>query len=274
MNWNAIISAVILLVALGGVSAVMLVVADRFMSVPNDERADAITAVLPGANCGACGYAGCGDYALAVVGGAQVNLCVPGGDKASIAIAGVMGTDAVDVVESVAVVRCRGYCEIALEKYNYIGVESCIASAGLYKGMVSCSYGCLGFGDCVSACKFGAMRIIDGVASSDPDICNGCGACAGVCPKKIIDILPLGKKSFVSCTSHDRGGVSRKLCGNSCIGCTRCEKACRFDAVHVIDNLAVVDNEKCTGCGECAPLCPTGAIGMIWAEQSPLQASM
>lgn len=274
MDWNAVISAVVILVAVGGVSAIMLVIADILMSVPNDERVDAITAVLPGANCGACGYAGCGDYALAIVSGAEINQCVPGGDKTSIAIAEIMGTEAVDVIESVAVVRCRGYCEIAVEKYEYIGIDSCTASAGFYKGMMACSYGCLGFGDCVSACKFGAMTIIDGVANCDQEVCNGCGACAAACPKKIIDILPLGKKSYVSCTSKDKGGVSRKYCSNSCIGCMLCQKACELNAVSVVDNLAVVDNEKCTGCGACAKVCPTGAVGMIWAEQIPLEVSI
>ncbi len=269
MDWNAIINAVLILIAVGGVSAVILVVADHFMSVPNDERADAITEVLPGANCGACGYAGCADYAAAIVGGEVSNLCVPGGDAASIAIAEIMGTEAIDVLESVAIVRCRGYCDVTTEKFEYIGISSCQAASAYYKGDSACTYGCLGFGDCVDACKFGAMRILNGVADSDFSICNGCGACAKACPKQIIDILPLGKKSFVSCNSHDKGAVSRKLCSNSCIGCGLCVKACNYDAIHVVNNLAVVDNDKCIGCGECQPVCPTGAVGMIWAEQKP-----
>jgi electron transport complex protein RnfB len=270
MDIQAIISAVVVLTSIGAVSAIMLVIVDRFLSVPEDTLVVEITEILPGANCGACGYARCQDYALAVSKGEEINLCVPGGDNASRLIAVATGKTAKDVVEKIAVVRCRGYSDISKRKMNYDGVKSCIAASAIFGGPQECHQGCLGFGDCVAACKFDAMHIVDGVAYSDPDKCNGCGVCVQTCPKGIIDIVPLGNRSAVLCSNHEKGAIARKQCPNSCIACGLCEKTCNYDAIKVIDNLAQVDPEKCIGCGDCEAVCPTKAIYMTFGEQKQL----
>ena len=262
MDWNAILYGIAALAVVGGVAAVVLVIVDRFMQVPVDERAETINSALPGVNCGACGYAGCFDYAAAIVEGAEPNLCLPGGEESAAAIAKVLGTEIVEVAKSAAVVLCRGYCSITSDKFNYSGISSCAAAAAYFKGSKACSYGCLGYGDCVKVCRFDAMHIVNGVAVSDHSACNGCGVCKSVCPKDIIKIFPAKTTAVVFCGSLDKGGVSRKLCSNSCIGCTRCEKACASGALSIVDNLAVVDVKKCIGCEACLPVCPTGAVGM------------
>ncbi|NMA06834.1 MAG: RnfABCDGE type electron transport complex subunit B [Ruminococcaceae bacterium] len=272
MDIQSIISAVVVLTSIGAVSAVMLVIVDRFLSIPEDTLVAEITEILPGVNCGACGYAGCQDYALAVTKDEEVNLCVPGGDEVSRLIAATIGKEAKDVVESVAVVRCRGYDGVAKRKMDYDGVKSCIAANAIFGGSRECRDGCLGFGDCVAVCKFDAMQIVDGVAYSDPEKCNGCGVCAETCPKGIIDILPLSNRAVISCSNREKGAIARKQCSNSCIGCGLCEKACNYGAIKVIDNLAQVDSEKCIGCGDCKTVCPTKAICMIFGEQKQLLA--
>jgi len=266
---------VLVLTGIGAVAAVLLVLAAKFMHVPTDERIDAIGEALPGANCGACGFAGCADYAAAIVkDGASTGLCVPGGDKASIAIAAIMGTEAIDIEEKVALVRCSGSYNHTADKYNYTGAKSCAAASTLYGGSAICSYGCLGYGDCQNACPFGAIHVENGLAVVDQQICTGCGACAKVCPKNIIEIVPLRKRYIVTCLNHDKGGVTRKICSKGCIGCGRCAKACEFGAIVIEDNRAHISFDLCTACGKCSEVCPVGCIELIIHDQQPLERLM
>ncbi|MGI5888242.1 MAG: RnfABCDGE type electron transport complex subunit B [Oscillospiraceae bacterium] len=270
---ETVIYAVSVLTGVGAAAAVLLIIADRFMHVKSDTRTEELRSVLPGANCGGCGYAGCDDYASAVASGkAEIGLCVPGGDAASVAMSRIMGISgpATDVEEKVAVVRCRGTLGNTLNKYDYKGVESCAAASMMFSGNSACIYGCLGLGDCSRACMFDAIKVVDGAAVVDQDKCTGCGMCAKVCPKQIIDVLPLGRRAVVQCRNHDKGAALRKYCKVGCLGCGLCEKACKFGAVKVTDGLAFVDTEKCKACGACIRACPTGAIGMIVNEQNIL----
>ena len=181
--------AIAIVTVAGLLGSVILVLAAKFMAVEEDPRIGEVTSCLPGANCGACGYAGCADYAKAIVeGGAPVNKCVPGGAKAAADVAAVMGVEAGATAAVRATVRCQGKPGVCTQIFDYHGVSSCAAAAALYGGPKACAYGCLGLGDCVKACKFDAIHVVDGIAHVDPEKCTGCGACAAACPKSVIEM--------------------------------------------------------------------------------------
>ena len=245
----------------GAVGAIILVAASKFMAVEEDPRIEEVAGCLAGANCGGCGYAGCADYAKAVVmDGVPCDKCAPGGPKAAAAIAKIMGGEA-SAVEKKAVVQCQGNTEHCKPSYDYKGIQTCAAAAALYGGPKTCSFACIGLGDCTKVCKFDAIHIVDGVAKVDKDKCTGCGACANTCPKKVIMIDAAGpRKPVVMCSNQDKGAVANKVCTTSCIACGMCERTCKFDAIHVVDGVARVDYDKCKGCGMCAQKCPKKII--------------
>jgi Na+-translocating ferredoxin:NAD+ oxidoreductase RNF subunit RnfB len=258
-----VLYAVLVLGALGGVFGIVLAFAARVFAVEVDSRQEQITEALPGANCGGCGYAGCGAYAAAVVNdGAPVNACIPGGGAAAEKIASIMGVSAEAAERITAHVSCAGTSGRMKKKLRYVGIDDCMAAARLGggSGSNSCPYGCLGFGDCVKACAFGAISVEDGVAYVDREKCTGCMACAAVCPKNIISKIPYGAAVTVPCSSRDKGADVRKYCDIGCISCGICEKACEFDAIKVTNGVAVIDCAKCTGCGQCALKCPRKLI--------------
>lgn len=258
---ESIAFAVILCTIVGAVGAVILVVADKVMSVEEDPRIAEVTGCLAGANCGGCGYAGCADYAKAVVmDGAPCDKCAPGGAAAAAAVAKIMG-GSVSAVEKKAVVQCQGSSKNCQPSYDYKGISTCAAAAALYGGPKTCSFACVGFGDCTKACKFDAIHIVDGVAKVDTAKCTGCGACAAVCPKKVIMIDAAGpEKPVVLCSNQDKGPAAMKECATACIACGMCQRNCPSDAIHVIDNVARIDYDKCTGCGTCVAKCPKKII--------------
>lgn len=259
---SAVITAVIVLVAIGAVCALVLVIASKYMSVPVDEKFPAIRECLPGAGCGACGYAGCDGYAQALADGSETrtNLCVPGADAAAAAIAKVMGVEAEDVVEMCAYVKCNGNCNAAKVKYEYAGINNCSAANILFAGEKLCPNGCLGYGDCQNACPSEAIRVINGVAKVFPQLCTGCGICTRTCPNHIIELRRAIDPTIVRCSNKDKGGVTRVACSNGCIGCMKCEKNCPTGAIKVVDNLAKIDYDKCVGCVACSEVCPVGVI--------------
>ena len=183
-----------------------------------------------------------------------------GGPKAAAAIAKIMGGEA-SAVEKKAVVQCQGSSEHCKPAYDYKGIQTCAAAAALYGGPKTCSFACIGLGDCTKVCKFDAIHIVDGVAKVDKDKCTGCGACANICPKQVIMIDAAGpRKPVVMCSNKDKGAVANKLCTTSCIACGMCERTCKFDAIHVVDGVARIDYDKCKGCGMCAQKCPKHII--------------
>ncbi|MEG2020733.1 MAG: RnfABCDGE type electron transport complex subunit B [Oscillospiraceae bacterium] len=252
--------AVLVVTLCGLLGAIILVLAAQFMHVEEDARIGEVQAVLPAANCGACGYAGCADYAKAIVDGAPVNKCVPGGAAVAEAAAQIMGVSAGDVVKRKAIVICQGHLDNTTDKYRYEGVDTCAACSALYAGSSTCSFGCLGYGDCAAACKFDAINVQNGLARVNPELCTGCGACEQACPKKIIIVRTESEKPVVLCANHERGALTRKACTAGCIGCKKCEKVCPSSAITVKDNVAYIDHEKCTGCRACMNECPVHAI--------------
>ena len=257
-----IIIPVLIILAIGAAMALLLTLAAKYFAVEEDQRAVQIRECLPGANCGACGYSGCDGYAKALAQGNEpkTNLCVPGGDTAARGIAQVLGVAAEDVVEMVAYVACNGTCDVVDKKYDYDGQKTCHTANLAYSGDRLCNCACLGYGDCVRACPEHAISIENGIARVNPSACIGCGVCTRECPNGIIHLIPDVSRVVVECSNHDKGAITRKACKNGCIGCGKCEKTCPHGAIKVVDNLAVIDYEKCTGCAACVAVCPVHCI--------------
>jgi Na+-translocating ferredoxin:NAD+ oxidoreductase RNF subunit RnfB len=240
-------------------------VAGEKFKVEVDPREEEIGGVLPGNNCGGCGYAGCSGLAAAIVAGeAPVNACPVGGASVGDKIASIMGVDAGGAQQMTAYVRCGGTCEKAKKDYEYFGEEDC-AMAGFVPGggPKSCNYGCLGFGNCVKACPFDAIHIVDGIALVDKEACKACSKCVAACPKNLIELIPYEAKHAVSCMSLDKGKAVMDACSVGCIGCRICEKNCPENAITITDNVAHIDQEKCTRCGVCAGKCPKKTISIF-----------
>lgn len=258
---SGILFPVVIVAVIGIVAGIILTIAAKFMSVPVDERVTNIREVLPGANCGACGFAGCDEYAEKLVHeGVATNLCTPGGGDVAMQVSGLLGAEFSEVVAKRAIVKCAGTTETTQYIMDYQGPKTCEACNFLYQGRRSCSHGCLGFGDCVAVCQYDAIRVIDGVAVVDKDACTGCGMCASKCPNKLIAVVPASSEVHVACSSHDKGAFVRKVCQAGCIGCMKCQKTCEYGAITVNQFLAGVDPEKCTNCGKCVEVCPTKVI--------------
>ncbi len=255
------LSAIILLI-LGVVLAAILAVASKVFHVEKDPRMEKIAAILPQANCGACGFAGCGSFAEAVVNGsAKVNACIPGGNDVAAKIGDILGMKAEKTAKKVAIIHCNRDLKEDKIRYNYHGIQDCNAAALLFGGDASCVYACLGMGSCQKACPFGAIDLTErGVPRINEEKCVACGICIDTCPKKIIDYKLYGKDVDVLCASKDKGAVAMKVCSVSCIGCKKCENICPVKAITVIDNCAKIDYSLCVSCGKCAEVCPRKSI--------------
>jgi len=256
-----ILISVIMLGALGFLFAGLLGLAANYFRVEEDPRIAAVLSCLPGANCGACGMAGCRDYAEKVVlGQAAATVCSACGADAVAKISEVMGVSCEAVEKKVAVVHCGAKGEQRKKKGNYSGVKNCMAVTLVDGGGLACIYGCLGYGDCLATCPFGAIEMREGLPFIDPEKCTGCGKCIAVCPRKIISLRPYDFKIAVACSSRDSGAVVRKICTVGCIGCKLCVKQVA-DVFKVTDNLASVDYAK-TGvsCEPAIEKCPTKCI--------------
>ncbi|WP_243414640.1 RnfABCDGE type electron transport complex subunit B [Sporosalibacterium faouarense] len=264
---NVVIISVVSMGTMGALFAIGLAYASKKFAVEVDPRIEEISSVLPGANCGACGYPGCDNFASAVAkGDAPSNGCPVGGAEVAEKVADIMGIDT-DTDDEIKIARviCQGKTCHTSVKYQYDGIKDCRAAAKLGSGNKSCDYGCLGFGTCVDICSFDAIEIIDGIAKINPDKCTACGKCIDVCPKSVIDLVPYSQRVIVDCNSKDFGKKVKSSCVVGCIGCKLCERSCPFDAIHVEDNIATIDYEKCTNCGICADKCPTNSI---WEDKS------
>ncbi|MFQ5646340.1 MAG: RnfABCDGE type electron transport complex subunit B [bacterium] len=256
------IEAIIAIGGLGAVSGLGLGFAAKKFAVFVDPKIEEIEDVLPAVNCGACGYAGCAQFAKAVVEeGAEVNGCIPGGHDVAKAVAAIMGMEAQAKEKVIARVLCQGSPDCAVDKYEYIGVEDCLAVNLVAGGDKLCQYGCLGHGSCVKVCPFDAIHMGDNrLPVVDMDKCTGCGKCEQICPKNVIEVTPPTTKTVVLCNSVDKGAVVRKSCKVGCIGCMMCQKVCEDDAITIDSFLAKINQEKCTTCLKCVEKCPTKCI--------------
>ena len=275
-----ILTAVGILGALGLVFGAVLAVASKVFYVETDPRLDQLNACLPGANCGGCGYAGCGGYAEAVLAGeAEIGKCASGGNECAQAMAAIMGIKAEAVTRKVALVRCSGektydkdgnLVSGAKVKANYEGFHDCLAASKVGgHGPLACKYGCLGYGTCTKACKYDAIKVVNGVAVVDEDLCVGCMACAAACPRGLIVPVEPGRNVVITCNSMAKGAVTTRGCTVGCIGCGLCKKICPEGAITVTNNLAVIDYSKCTNCGLCATVCPKKLIKDSNVENLP-----
>jgi len=239
----------------------MLAAASKVFAVKTDERVARIREVLPGVNCGACGYTGCDGYAGALIHeNATINVCIPGGNTVSKAISGILGVASEDVIRQVAVVYCSGDRNARLLKMDYSGIQTCAAAKLFHGGQNACGFGCIGYGDCAAVCPEGAICVENGLAYVDALRCTGCGICVKVCPNNIILIEQSMNAAAVLCKNTEKGADVRKECSFGCIACMKCVRECPEDAITVSENLASVDPFKCDGCGKCAEVCVTGCI--------------
>ena len=275
-----ILIAFAILGGLGLIFGLVLAAASKVFYVESDPRLEQLNECLPGANCGGCGYAGCGAYAEAVLKGeAEIAKCASGGNDAAQAMAAIMGVKAAEVTRRVALVRCSGaktydadgnLTHGARVKANYEGFKDCLAASKVGgSGPLSCKFGCLGYGSCVKVCKYGAMKIVDGVARVEEDLCVGCMACAQVCPRNLIVPVEPDRNVVIACASLAKGAATTRACTVGCIGCGLCKKICPKDAITVENNLARIDYTKCDNCGLCATVCPKKLIRDSKVETLP-----
>lgn len=252
----------LILGGMGLLFAMLLGVSANIFRVEQNPKVEELILILPGVNCGGCGYASCEAYAKAVaIKGEELNLCTVGGGPVAQKVGDIMGQKVQATETMVAYVMCNGDCDKAPDKYEYHGIMDCVAAASLPGGGAkSCSFGCLGLGTCVAVCDFDAIVIKDGIAIIDENKCTNCGACIKACPKNIIESVPLNSRVRVACASYDGARDVMQNCEVGCIACKKCEKACEYDAIHVNNNLAKITYDKCTQCNACVEVCPKSTI--------------
>lgn len=247
--------------AIGLFFGALLAFASIVFKVDKDERIDQVAELLPGANCGGCGYAGCAALAEAIVSnGESATKCNLMTDEKNICICKIMGISAGKVEKRIAKLKCSGTSEHCKNRYDFTGIDDCFTAMQLNGGPKSCEFGCMGLGSCVNACEFGALSIEDGIAHIDESKCTGCARCSNACPKNLIELVPVKNKIYVACASTDKGAQVKNYCDAGCIGCKICEKKCEAAAITVENNLAKIDYSKCTLCGTCVEACPKKII--------------
>lgn len=253
----------IFLAGLGAIFGLGLAFAAQKFAVKVDPKVEMVRDVLPGANCGACGFAGCQGYAEAVATRPEVppNLCAPGKATVAEAVARITGKVAEAVEPNFARIMCQGGWSKSVKRFKYEGVQDCRAAVLAGGGDKACIYGCLGYGTCAKVCPFGAITMNDDhLPVVDITKCTGCRKCEQACPKKVIEVLPASRQVLVACHSKDKGPDTKKNCSVGCIACGKCVKICPFDAPSISTNLSRIDLDKCKVCGLCVSPCPTDAI--------------
>jgi len=256
-----ILIAVLVLGFLGLLFGVGLAIASKKLAVQVNPKLEEVQHLLPGSNCGACGNPGCFGFAESLLSGkSSVDGCRVCSDEVKEKIAGIMGLALEKQTKKIATLHCNGGLRVK-DKYIYNGISDCVAANLVLGGQKACVFACLGFGTCQKACPFGAISMsAEGLPVVDKVKCRSCNKCVLACPKKLLSLVSVSFSVYVACSSHDMGRDVKAVCPVGCIACKLCEKACKFDAIHVIDNLAVIDYHKCTSCKECVKVCPSKTI--------------
>lgn len=268
---TALAASILAMGGLGAFFAAALAIADKKLRVEEDPRIGMVNDALPGANCGACGQAGCAAFAEAVVQGtAPVNGCPVGGQDCAEDVARIMGVDAGQSVRHVARLMCRGAIGVAREKADYVGPSQCAVQDLVSGGSKACQYGCLGGGDCVEVCNFGALVMgEDGLPHVFDDLCTACAACVTACPRDLFELHPIDREFFVFCKSHDDPKTAKAACDAACTGCGICARKSE-GAIVVQDGLAVIDYDKLDPGLIPLDKCKTGAIGWLHPQPVPV----
>ncbi|MCX7957392.1 MAG: RnfABCDGE type electron transport complex subunit B [Endomicrobia bacterium] len=261
MNTTTILQSLLVMGTTSVILAVILGIAAKKFKVEEDPKKQAILSALPGVNCGACGFAGCEQYAEAIFNGiVDITLCKPGGNEVSKKVAEILGKKIDDTQRAIALVLCSGG-DRAKDEFKYSGIKRCDVANKFYEGQKICKYGCLGFGDCVEVCPFEAIYINQyGIAKVDIFKCTGCGLCVKACPKKIIKLVACTYQVHILCNSKDKGVKVKQICSVGCIGCGLCVKSCPVSDIYLESNLAIMKYNKCNNCGICVVKCPTKTI--------------
>lgn len=261
MNQHIVIYSLAVMGGSSVIIALLLSFAAKKFKIEEDPKKEKIISVLPGANCGACGYPGCEQYAEAILtSNVEITLCKPGGNDVSKKIAEILGKEVKDTQRVVAVVMCKGG-KLAKDEFKYTGIKRCDIANKFFGGYKSCKYGCLGFGDCVEVCPFDAIYINEnGVAEVDIMKCTGCGLCVRSCPKNLIKLVPCQYQVHILCSSKDKGVKVKQICSVGCIGCGICVKNCPVSDIYLENNLAIMKYNRCNNCGICVIKCPTKSI--------------
>lgn len=275
MDYTALLYSILCMGGMGLLFSVGLSIAHKKLKVEEDPRIYLLTDLLPGANCGSCGYAGCANFAEHLASGeAQISSCPVCGIEAVKKIAEILGIEAEVGEKMVAVVMCQGGDGIVTKKAEYEGIQSCIAVTFANGGERACSYGCSGLGDCVESCPFDAIHMNDdNLAVVDREKCTGCGNCVEACPINIIEMHPVSHTVFVLCKNRDNPKAARKVCKRACIGCKICERAVQGEGFEVVDNLVIVDHEKYTRSELPTEKCPTKCIVVVGEKEEVLEAN-
>lgn len=261
INWGSFGIVLAILAALALFFTVLILLVNKFCAVEEDPRISQVSEKLSGANCGGCGFAGCADFAKALVEGrTTVSNCAATSAENKALISEILGVTAEAGEPTVAVVKCAGGFNETVKRFNYVGNAGCESINQCMGGDKICAKGCLGGGSCVEACKFEAISVTDGVAKTDAKLCVACGACVKKCTKKIIELIPKRAKVYVACSSECRGKDVMSACKVGCIGCGLCAKACPNGAIEMVNNLPVINYAACTGCLACVNKCPRKII--------------
>ena len=256
-----ILIPIILLGAMGALFGILLGFAAKAFRVEKDDRIEQITELLAGANCGGCGYPGCAGFAEALCAGkAGLSDCPGTKEDAKEKIAAILGVANEASVPKVAKVMCNAKCDSAVFHCEYEGITDCVAASRYGGGDKACDFACIGYGSCVDVCKFDAIHVVDGLAVVDSEKCTACGACVDICPQHSISLVAAKQRTFVLCTSHDKGGITKNVCSVGCIGCGICAKNCPNGAITMENNLAVINEALCVNCGICVSKCPRKII--------------
>lgn len=253
------------------VLGLFILFASKKFYVKTDPMVDTITSMLPGANCGACGYPGCAQFAAELVKTRDSSkICPIGGDELGHELGRVLGIT-MDAAKPVScVVLCGGSKKTTKFLTEYKGIQDCWAVKEILPSVKQCPYGCVGLGSCIASCKYDALKVEDGIIKVDPENCVGCGACLDRCPQHVLKLIEKKPRKYhVACSSTDKGGVTRKYCSVGCISCMLCVKACKFDAIKIVNFCAVIDDVKCVNCGLCAKVCPVKCIQLTKYTMAP-----